>query len=381
MNQIELNFPASVETHPLRRRWLGTALYWRFQAAGWAAYLACVCSAAILLEQDGTPWTELAMMALLSVAGLVHTHLLRILLLRLRRRARSLWRLAACLLPWCLAQAVAMGATVFGMSILWIPRTIERSEFGSSSGVTECLALGALCFPLLCCWCGLYYGCLAYRQYQLGRLERLALDAAVKEAELRALKSQVNPHFLFNSLNSLRALISEEEEAPRTAVTQLADFLRSSLIFGQHELIPLSRELELVDNYLALEQLRHEERLRVVRDIDPSACRFPVPPFVLQTVVENAVKYGIATREEGGTVSISATAGEGGLVLRVTNPGTIGAGGSSVGVGLTNARARLRLLFGDRARLTLRQAGDALVVAEVAVPAAARPSDSPVSST
>jgi LytS/YehU family sensor histidine kinase len=106
-----------------------------------------------------------------------------------------------------------------------------------------------------------------------------------------------------------------------------------------------------------------------------------VPPFVLQTVVENAVKYGIATREEGGTVSISATAGEGGLVLRVTNPGTIGAGGSSVGVGLTNARARLRLLFGDRARLTLRQAGDALVVAEVAVPAAARPSDSPVSST
>lgn len=381
MNQLETNFPASPQTHPWQRRWLGTPLYWRFQAIGWAAYIACTWSAVLLLEKDGLPWTELGMMTLLAAMGLVHSHLLRILLLRLRQQACSLGRLAAWLLPWCLVQAVAMGASVFGISILWLSHSIERSDFGSSSGLTECLALGALCFPLLGCWCGLYFGCLAYRQYQSGRLDRLALDAAVKEAELRALKSQVNPHFLFNSLNSLRALIAEDAEAPRTAVTQLADFLRSSLISGQHELIPLSRELELVDSYLALEQLRHEARLQVVRTIDPAAGRLLIPPFVLQTVVENAVKYGIAPREKGGTIAIEARTDATGLLLRVTNPGTLGTRGNSVGVGLKNARARLQMLFGDSARLTLQQAGDDLVVAEITIPSSARQSDAPLHRT
>ncbi|HLP02848.1 MAG TPA: histidine kinase [Opitutaceae bacterium] len=369
--QIEINLPASAETHPWHRRWFGTARYWRFQLAGWSVYLACQASAVLLLAKADPPWIELLMMVTVAAAGLLHSHLLRVVLLRLRRNPRRVWAIAAWLLPWCLAQALAMAASIFGVVILFVPGSIERSDLGGSSGFAECIAVGVLCVPLLVCWCGLYFGCLAYRHYQLVRIERLTLDAAVKEAELRALKSQVNPHFLFNSLNSLRALIPEEIEAPRAAVTRLADFLRETLILGQRELVPLARELALVDGYLALEQLRHEERLRVVRDIDPEAGRFLVPPFVLQTLVENAVKYGIGPREDGGTISIEILADGCGVLFRIKNPGTLDRHKGSAGVGLKNARARLQLLFGTQARLSLFQAGPDTVAAEVAIPSVA----------
>jgi hypothetical protein len=365
---IEINLPASGDTHPWRRRWLGTSRYWKFQAVGWAGYFACEAFAVVLLAKDEWPWTELATMTLVVVAGLVHSHLLRIMLLRLRRRPYNLWQLGARLLPWCAMQALAMGASVFGIVVLVVPRAIEHSELGNSPGAAELLAVGALFFPLLVCWGGLYFACLSYRHYQFARIERLTLDAAVKEAELRSLKSQVNPHFLFNSLNSLRALIPETLELPRGAITQLAEFLRNSLVFGQHELVPLANELELVDGYLALEQLRHEERLRVVRDIDPAALACAVPPFVIQTLVENAVKFGIGPREEGGTIGIEAFADRSGLLLRITSPGTLTVPADSAGLGLKNARARLRLLFGGNATLTLDQVGPDLVAAEVSIP-------------
>jgi sensor histidine kinase YesM len=120
--------------------------------------------------------------------------------------------------------------------------------------------------------------------------------SSVKEAELRALKSQVNPHFIFNSLNSLRALIDEDPARARMAVTQLANLLRYSLQSGQLETVPFEDELDVVNDYLALEQVRHEERLRLRLDIAPEALQLPIPPMLLQTLVENAVKYGISPR-------------------------------------------------------------------------------------
>jgi LytS/YehU family sensor histidine kinase len=183
----------------------------------------------------------------------------------------------------------------------------------------------------------------------------------------------VNPHFIFNSLNSLRALIDEDPARARQSVTQLANLLRYSLQSGQQETVPFEDELRVVNDYLSLEQVRHEERLRVRLDIAPETLLLPVPPMLLQTLVENAVKYGISTRPEGGEIAIIARCEGGALRLTVTNPGEVAtaattARATSTGLGLHNAAERLRLLFGERATLQLWAETPSLVVAEAVLP-------------
>jgi len=222
-------------------------------------------------------------------------------------------------------------------------------------------------------WHSLYFFYHLFDRLNRSEIERLRLASNVKEAELRALKSQVNPHFIFNSLNSLRALIDEDPARARQSVTQLANLLRYSLQSGQLETVPFEDELRIVNDYLALEQVRHEERLRVRLDIAPDTLALPVPPMLLQTLVENAVKYGISTRAEGGEIAIIARCEHGALRLQVTNPGELATPAdktraASTGVGLRNAAERLRLLFGERATLQLRAERPELVVAEAILP-------------
>lgn len=222
-------------------------------------------------------------------------------------------------------------------------------------------------------WLCLYFFYHLFDRYNRLEIERLRLGTSVKEAELRALKAQVNPHFIFNSLNSVRALIDEDPARARQSVTRLANLLRYSLQSGQLETVPFEDELRVVNDYLALEQVRHEERLRVRLDIAPDTLTLPVPPMLLQTLVENAVKYGISARPEGGEIAILARRESESLRLQVTNPGELATAAarvraSSTGVGLRNAAERLRLLFGESATLRLRADTPELVVAEAIVP-------------
>jgi hypothetical protein len=221
-------------------------------------------------------------------------------------------------------------------------------------------------------WLVAYFFYHLFEQFDRLENERLRLFTSQQEAELRALKSQVNPHFIFNSLNSLRSLIEEEPVRARLAVTQLANLLRYSLQISQRETVPLEEELRVANDYLALEQVRYEDRLRLRIDVSPETLTLAVPPMLLQTLVENAVKYGIAQRREGGEISIIARCDGDGLRLQVTNPSRpdapIKMNAESTGVGLRNAAERLRLLFSERATLQLRMDSPDLVVAEVLIP-------------
>ncbi len=222
-------------------------------------------------------------------------------------------------------------------------------------------------------WHCVYFFYHLFDRLNRSEIERLRLTSNVKEAQLRSLKMQVNPHFIFNSLNSLRALIDEDPARARQSVTQLANLLRYSLQSGQLETVPFEDELRVVNDYLALEQVRHEERLRLRFDIDPATLELPVPPMLLQTLVENAVKYGISTRPEGGEIAIIARRENGALRLMVTNPGELAsplakARAGSTGLGLRNAEERLHLLFGERATLQLRAETPVLVIAEAILP-------------
>jgi two-component system, LytTR family, sensor kinase len=369
-----IDLPSSPHTHDLRRRWLGTRAYVWCQLAGWGGLSAIWISPALLGNQNRL--MELLFALVLGVSGAGLSHLLRIALLAQLRRARAWPRLAARILPWVLGAAAAQVGV-----LLWFIASIEPVLAPTTAPAAEeeshaliYLDLFSLCFPLFTIWTGFYLGLRYYRQEQQAQADRLRLVAEAKTAELGALKAQLDPHFLFNSLNTIRALIPREGDAARQAVTQLSELLRASLTLSGAETIPLKRELEMVDAYLLLEHLRHEERLRVTRRIAPAALMAQVPPFLLQLLVENALKHGIAPRPAGGEVEIEATVQPDGLRLRVTNPGELGAGRPcSTGLGLKNARTRLALLYGPGARLEVSQSHPGRVEAEVFVPAAAAP--------
>jgi signal transduction histidine kinase len=214
-------------------------------------------------------------------------------------------------------------------------------------------------------WTFLYAQLTARRRLE----ERNALQQlALREAELRALESQVNPHFLFNCLNSIRALVTIDPPRAQEMLTRLGNVLRHSLRPDKEHTVPLAREVEAVADYLALEAVRFEERLRVKMSIDRDVEQFPVPPMLLQTLVENAIKHGIAQVTDRGDLTVRAGREKGSVWLVVENTGQLRTSSNGTRLGLENARERLRLIYGDRASLQLSGEGER-VRATVMIPA------------
>jgi LytS/YehU family sensor histidine kinase len=216
-------------------------------------------------------------------------------------------------------------------------------------------------------WLAIYFGVHAVWNYRQAEVDKWKLEAQAETARLKALKLQLNPHFFFNSLNSVRALIAEDPERAQRMVTRLARLLRSTLQVDDVKTVPLEEELSTVQTYLELEEVRFEDRLRYEIDATDEALDRPVPFLLVQTLVENSIKHGIAERQEGGTIVVEADVAAQTLRLRVVNPGRLET--EEEGVGLRNARERLRLLFGDEAALTLEQADEGTVVATATLPA------------
>ncbi len=189
---------------------------------------------------------------------------------------------------------------------------------------------------------------------------RRALEAQVaqREAELRALRAQLNPHFLFNSLNSIAGLVTPDPEKARRMCQLLGDFLRDSLTLGGASRVTLGREVALVEQYLGIEQVRFGARLRLQTSIGRDAADVPVPPLILQPLVENAVRHGVATRLDGGLIEIDAARTGERAVIVVSNPRDPDAGRRGTGLGLDIVRRRLAAAFGDRAALAVEAVPD-----------------------
>lgn len=363
LSRISLrSLAVSDATHPWRRRWLGSFWYWFWQLLGWGLVGGLFTLAGLSASRPNLWVVPVAMFA----GGLLCTHLLRVAILVLRAEARTWWGFVWRLTGWILLMGVCLTAITHGLASLFAPELLDRSSLPP---------LLALCVPvvetsvLFAGWTGFYLGIAFFRGHHKAELGRLELAAAVQDAELRVLKSQIDPHFLFNSLNTLRTLITDDPRQARAAVTLLADLLRAALTINTRSTILLRQELDTVRSYLALEQLRFEERLRVRWSVDPAVLDCQLPPSVLQTLVENALKHGIAPREDGGEILIEAARDGAVLRLTVSNPGRLGeTTAPSTGIGLQNARGRLQRLCGEAATLSLEQRGPDLVAAVLALP-------------
>lgn len=220
-------------------------------------------------------------------------------------------------------------------------------------------------------WSALYF---AYQYLQRTReveIEKWKLSASVKDAELSALKAQINPHFIFNSLNNIRSLVVEDSNRARDSITHLSDLLRFSIQFDQFEKVSLDKELAVVKDYLNLEAIQLEERLRYQFNIEPAVNEIEVPPMIIQTLVENAIKHSINELPEGGEIIVESKLTHECLTIYVKNTGQLKIKPSSSnrrGIGINNSRERLRLLYGEKANLSVENMNEQMVCATIKIP-------------
>lgn len=322
--------------------------YWVFQLAGWSIMALLTW---LGLPRNGDGWAVIGVCWWGAACGLGLSILWRRWLRRHGWVARHFaWQR---ILPACAVLALAQTALVAGGYLVLRPfgaiRNLDWLPFALLSWFSTFLV-----------WTILYSMIVSLRRAKQLEAEALRLQLHAREAQLRALQAQVNPHFFFNSLNSVRALVYEDREAAAHMIDQLANLMRHALQSGQHATVPLAAELEAVRAYLAIEQCRFEERLRVAFDIAPGLAHVRVPPMALQTLVENAVKYGVEASAGGGDIRIAARRsgdadGTAMLAIEVANTGRLCSASGSTCVGLRNARQRLELACGEHASLELRE--------------------------
>jgi len=323
-------------------------LYWTLNVAGWTGYVTTAYLGAMAHEK---PDSYLAVIGATAIVGFLLTIPMRALYHRLWSKTPlriMLNALAICYL-------LALGWAYFENLLFWdwVKKGWRPSEwFRYFSGV-----MGS--FYILLCWSGLYFGIKYYQQLQQQTEQTLKATAAAHQAQLKMLRYQLNPHFLFNTLNAISTLILDRQnQTANLAVTRLSDFLRYSLDNDPMKRVTLRSELEALDLYLEIEKVRFGDRLQIKREVESAALDALVPSLILQPLIENAVKYAVTPREEGGSIRISAKVHHGKLLFTIADDGPgLGNGGArpgkSSGVGLRNTRERLKQLYGDHQALTL----------------------------
>lgn len=217
-------------------------------------------------------------------------------------------------------------------------------------------------------WNGIYFSIHYYEQSNKQQLNNIILTASNNEIELKNLRSQLNPHFLFNSLNSIRALIDIDPSLAKNNVTKLSNLLRNSLIMGGNQLVSLEEELAIVKDYLDLEKVRFEERLSINFELDTKLNQIPFPPFILQTLVENAIKHGLGNLIHGGDLWIRTKNTEAKYIIEVENTGVIiNPSKKSTGVGIQNTKRRLAIQYKGKATFNLIQTEKGTVISQIEI--------------
>ncbi len=336
-------------------------LYFLCQLTGWGVYILI---AFILNEISGVQLSNQLVSALSSafVLGIFISHLYREIIIRNDWLKLNIPRM----IPRFILGSLAM-ALLFQVAYSLLSTFIfsGKKQFTVATVFQE-LAGWMILFVL---WSLIYFFYHFFKNYKAEEIKNLKWEAARNEIELNKLKSQLNPHFIFNSMNSIRALVGENPKIAKQAITQLSNILRSNLLMGKQRLIPFGEELKLVDDYLAIEGYRYEERLTVNFDIASKTKNQMVPPLMIQTLVENGIKHGISNLPKGGVLSIKAKTINNMLEVSITNSGQFDPNKKTdMGFGLENTKERLRLLYGGEANFEIKNKNENEVICTLILP-------------
>ena len=351
-------------------------LYWTCQLVGWAVIpsglvgLMALASGGVAIDTGLTPAATAYGLGLLYAASVVGSHAIHLV------ADRSGWFRGAGRVPVVRVAAAVLGVGVAtqcvntAVAIATLP-LVDASVERSLPDVPS-VATGSVMFAVMFgVWTTVYGLVTARASLRSAERGQLRLQAALADARTEALERQLNPHFLFNALNTVRSLVTVAPLDARRAVTLLASVLRKTLTSGRDAAHSLDDELRLVEAYLDIETLRFKARIQTRIEASPDARASAVPALMVLTLVENGVKHGVVQRRDGGEVAVAADVSDGRLTLTVTNPlptSTDGREPEGTGTGLANARERLALMFGDRAGLSLNL-GPRHAVARLDLPA------------
>lgn len=337
-------------------------LYWMCQLGGWTFFFLIQCFIIKVLDKftSEVPVTFL----FYSFFGLMHSHIFRAVIVRANWVRHSV----VALIPRVLAAIVTMSVLLHTMhELLQYVLTNGKVRVLNFDGNDFANILGLSIWFFL--WSLLYFIFLYIENYRKAEIENLKWKASINEIELNKLKSQLNPHFMFNAMNSIRALVDEDPIRAKDSITQLSNILRNTLQMGKNRVISFDKEFMIVKDYLDLEATRYEERLKVRFDVDPASEQFELPPLMMQTLVENGIKHGISKLPQGGEITISTKADHEKLSIFIRNSGQVTTSDDNEsGFGLKNSRQRLQLLYGSKGILNISNESENTVLTELIIP-------------
>jgi hypothetical protein len=333
--------------------------FWWMQIACWSAYcLVLYLTILPFVTEEGGHLNVLLLKVYRSIFGFLLSSFLRLFYQRIYDRGTSQG------LPLRSVFAALIGSLVFGCvwgaaeKLYW---WMSKTDFDYSHAIASYPRVAMGYAIVLFAWSALYFG-IKYWSNLRTQEEQLL------RAQLEMLRYQINPHFLFNALNSIRASVNEDGNQARRMITQLSDFLRHSLVAVENKEISLREELEAARNYLAIEKIRFEENLEIEYEVEEKAEEFLVPCFLLNPLIENAVKHGLRASPKPLKIKISARLEGKSLILEVANTGSLNNSPNLTGtkIGLKNVRERLEKLYGEKGGFELKQDGE-FVVAKIEI--------------
>jgi two-component sensor histidine kinase len=250
--------------------------------------------------------------------------------------------------------------------VFWI-KSEEDIKMATEKGGIIIALIGSMMNILL--WTLIYFVIKFVMKANQDSLRSISLNTSLKEAQLNTLKGQVNPHFMFNSLNNIRGLMLEDVEKSSEMITKLSEMLEYALEKNSVDKITVQEELAMVENYIALSKIQMEDRLQFIKQINPETLSIDIPPMIIQLLVENAAKHGISNLKNGGSIVLKTEKSNNYLSITVENTGKLRIDENSTQLGLKNIKQRLRLLYGQKAAFTLKE-GENKVVANIKIPLA-----------
>lgn len=332
------------------------SIFWILQISGWIA-LGLIYLGLYYREYINDPKSMFGLF-LTYLTGFLISFLLRCFYKRIHYQSRSIINLSIIVVISSIVAANFWYWLDIGLSIPlyetgWYNKNITLQRYMSST-YWHAFILGT--------WSALYFVIKLWIEWNLQKERTEKAIALAQSAQLQMLRYQLNPHFLFNSLNSIRALIDEDKKNAKAMITELSEFLRYSLISKNYSDVPLKQELEAVRHYFRIEKKRYEDKLEVKFDIDPVAEEYPVLSFLIHPLVENAVKYGMQTSPMPLKINLKALVINGTLQLEVCNSGKwveplpeMGNNPTGTGTGLDNIRQRLENAFPENHKLDIRK--------------------------
>jgi len=342
-----------------------TLLFWTLQVSGWSAYIILNTLQGISWGRD---WGYLYPSMIYAGFGFVIT-------LGLRQVYHLIWNKQPVAIAAVVVIASFIGAIVFDAAKTYTFLKFYPKSDWQPESLLDYVETIPLSLYVIIAWSGLYFGIKYYGMLQKQIEAVLKATNAAHQAQLKMLRYQLNPHFLFNTLNAISTLVLEgDRETANHMLTRLSAFLRHSLDRDPAQKVSLKSELDALNLYLSIEKIRFDERLQLKIEIENQAYKALVPSLILQPLIENSIKHAIADRESGGTISISARR-EGDrlcIVVSDTGPGAPHLEGATEigrnGVGLANTRERLLVLYGDSQEFIIRNLEPHGLAVKICVP-------------